>query len=199
MTASSSIGEFTVLEVFMYTYCPREFYFYRKLGLPPPPLKKMSFAKEQHEREEIRSEQRRTVYGIPKEEISKIMHDLAVEDKELGLYGKVDTVLELVSGELIPVEVKYSDLAYVSRAWRKQMIAYAVLLEKSFGKRISKGLIYLLPSKRSFWVKILHEDKMELSKDLERMREIITSDSIPRPVDSAKCRYCEFKRYCRRI
>lgn len=199
MRASLSTGEFTVLEVFMYSYCPREFYFYRKLGAHPPPLKKMSFAKEHHEKEERRSERRRSVYGIPREEVSEILHDLALEDKELGLCGRVDTVLKLVSGELVPIEVKYSSLAHVSRAWRKQITAYAMLLEKSFGKRVSKGLIYLLPSKRILWVRILPEEKMELKKDLERMLEIISSDSIPKPVNLEKCNYCEFRRYCRRV
>lgn len=199
MRASPSTGEFTVLEVFMYSYCPRELYFYRKLGVSPPPLKKMDFAKKQHEREEKRSERRKTLYGIPKEEILEILHDLVLEDEELGLRGKVDTVLKVISGEFIPVEIKYSNLEHVSRAWRKQIVAYAVLLEKSLGVRIWRGLIYLLPSKRTLWVKILPEDKVELKKDLERMRELVSSDSIPRPVDSTKCGYCEFRRYCRRI
>lgn len=199
MRASPSTGEFTVLEVFMYAYCPRELYFYRKIGVLPHPLKKMSFAQEQHEKEEGRSERRKAVYGIPKEEISEILHDLVLEDKELGLCGKADTVLKLVSGEVVPVEVKYSDLGHVSRAWKKQITAYAILLEKSLGKRVSRGLICLLPSKRIFWVRILPEDKAELKKDLERMREIVSSDSIPKPVDLRKCGYCEFRRYCKRI
>ncbi|MGC8817616.1 MAG: CRISPR-associated protein Cas4, partial [Candidatus Hadarchaeum sp.] len=199
MKVSPSTGEFTVLELFMYFYCPRELYFCRKLGFTPPPLKKMDFAKTQHEKEEERCKRRMTIYGIPREEISEILHDLFLEDKELGLCGKVDTVLKLASGEIIPVEVKYSNLSCVTRAWRKQIIAYAVLLEKSLGAHVSRGLIYILPSRRIFWVKIFPEEKGELKKDIERMFKIIQSDSIPKPVDRTRCSYCEFQRYCKRV
>jgi CRISPR-associated protein Cas4 len=199
MRVSPNIGEFAVLELFMFSYCPREFYFYRKLGLVPSPLKKMEFAKKEHEREEKRCERRKNIYGVPREEISEIFYDLLLEDRELGLYGKADVVLKLISGEFIPVEVKYSTLSEITKPWRKQIIAYAVLLEKSLATKINRGLIYILPSRKTYWVKIYPEDKAELKRDIERMRKIVGSDSIPKPVDLRKCGYCEFHRYCRRI
>lgn len=199
MKVSPSTGEFTVLELFMFSYCPREFYFSRKLGYAPPPLKKMEFAKRQHEREEERCERRKSVYGIQRDNISTILHDLSLRDEELGLYGKVDVVLKLISGELIPVEVKYSNLNKITKPWRKQLIAYAVLLERSLGTKINRGLIYILPSRHVFWLRIYPEDRAELKKDIQRMREIVSSDSIPIPVNQEKCGYCEFYRYCKRI
>jgi CRISPR-associated protein Cas4 len=197
--ASGRGGEFSVWELFTFFYCPREFYLYRKLGLRPPPLKKMEFSKEQHEKEEERIERRKEIYGIPASEVMEILHDVPVEDPELGLHGKVDTVLRLKSGEFLPVEVKYSDLDYLTRAWRKQMIAYVSLLERKLSKPVSRGIFYLLPRRHVLWVKVQPEEKAELKRDVERMRKIADSDSIPTVVDVSRCKYCEMMKYCRRI
>jgi CRISPR-associated exonuclease Cas4 len=192
-------GEFAVWELVTFIYCPREFYLYRKLGFTPPPLKKMEFSKIQHEKEEKRIERRKNIYGVPAGEVVEILHDIAVEDLDLGLYGKVDTVLRLRSGELLPVEVKYSNLKYLPRAWRKQMIAYATLLERKLNRKVSKGIFYILPRKEALWVRVESEEKLQLKKDVERMRKIVNSDSIPPVSDTNRCKYCEMIKYCRRV
>ena len=199
MRASGSAGEFSVWELFTFIYCPREFYLYRKLGIRPPPMRKMVLSKEEHEREEGRAGRREKVYGIPASDVAEILHDIVVEDPELGLHGRVDTVLRLRSGELLPVEVKYSDLDLPPRAWRKQMVAYAALLERRLGVRIERGIFYVLPRKRVIWVRIQPEEKRELRRDVERMRRVAESDSIPAAVDASRCRYCEMMKYCKRI
>lgn len=199
MRGSGSVGEFSVWELFTFFYCPREFYLYRKLGLAPKPMKKMEIAKEEHEKEKRRSGRRETIYGLPKEDVAEILRDVAVEDPELGLYGKIDTVLKLKNGELIPVEVKYSSLPFVSRAWRKQMLAYITLLERTSGSRVNRGILYLLPLKRVFWINAEVGEKRELKRDMERMYQVACSDSIPRAIEKERCNYCEMLKYCRRI
>ncbi len=191
--------EFSVWEVYQYFYCPRKLYFIRKLGLYPPERKKMELGQRQHEREPGRSKRRRTVFGFPEEEVAAILHDVPLEDKELGLFGKADLVLRLKNGELVPVEVKYSDFTSVSRAWRKQMTAYVLLLERKFGVAIKRAVIYVLPAKRLLSVWVSPEDKRQLVRDLERMRRVVESDSPPRPVSVERCGYCEVMKYCRRL
>lgn len=167
MKGSGSGGELSVWEVYQYFYCPRKLYFIRKLGLYPPERKKMQAGAGEHERELVRSGRRGTLYGFPREEVQEILRDIPLEDGELGLHGRADTVLRLRTGELVPVDVKYSDHPSVSLAWRKQMVAYAVLLEREFGVRVRRALIYLLPSKRVLRISISHEDKLSLRRDLE--------------------------------
>jgi CRISPR-associated protein Cas4 len=191
--------EFSVWEVYQYFYCPRKLYFIRKLGLYPPERKKMALAQEQHGREPRRSRRRRAVFGFPEEEIAAIMHDVALEDPELGLYGRADLVLRLRTGELVPVEVKYSDFAAVSRAWRKQAAAYAVLVERKFGVAVRRARIYVLPARRVLEVKLTAEEKRELRRDLERMRGLVESDRVPRGVSRERCGYCEVEKFCRRL
>ena len=199
MRASGSAGEFSVWEVYQYFYCPRKLYFIRKLSVYPPERKKMELGSAQHGREPGRSQRRRSIYGFPEEEVAAILHDIVLEDAGLGLYGRADTVLRLKSGELIPVDVKYSDLDFVSRAWRKQMVAYAVLLERKFGVRIKRGVVYVLPTKRLLSINLGAEEKAELLKDLRRMRRIVNSDTLPPKVSAEKCGYCEVGKYCRRL
>jgi CRISPR-associated exonuclease Cas4 len=197
MRDSGSGGEISVWEVYQYFYCPRKLYFIRKLGVYPPERKKMELGAGQHEREPRRTRRRTTIYGFPVEEVKQVLHDISLEDLELGLFGKADTVVELKDGEIIPVDVKYSDVEFVTRAWRKQMVAYALLLERALRKRVDRGMIFLLPSKRVLWVKLTAEDKSELSKDLERMRKVINSDALPPKVSQERCGYCEVAKFCK--
>ncbi|KUO42245.1 MAG: hypothetical protein APU95_05660 [Hadesarchaea archaeon YNP_N21] len=197
MRDSGSGGEISVWEVYQYFYCPRKLYFIRKLGVYPPERKKMELGAGQHEREPSRTRRRTTIYGFPVEEVKQVLHDISLEDLELGLFGKADTVVELKDGEIIPVDVKYSDVEFVTRAWRKQMVAYAVLLERALGKRVDRGIIFILPSKRVLWVKLTAEEKSELSKDLERMRKVINSDALPPKVSQERCGYCEVAKFCK--
>lgn len=199
MRGSGSAGEISAWEVYQYFYCKRKLYFIRKLGIYPPERKKMQVGGGEHGREQKRSERRKTIYGFPREEVDRVLKDIPIADEELGLFGRADTVLKFRTGELVPVDVKFSDLSFVSLPWRKQMVAYAVLLEKRFGVRISRGMIYLLPSKRVLWVNITNDDKVALSQDLEKMRKVINSDAVPPKVSSEKCGYCEVKKFCKQF
>ena len=197
MRGSGSDGEISVWEVYQYFYCPRKLYFIRKLGIYPPERKKMELGAGHHEQEPRRTSRRNTIYGFPAEEVKQVLHGISLEDQELRLFGRVDTVVELKNGDLILVDVKYSDTKFVTRAWKKQLVAYAVLLERALGRRVNRGLIFLLPSKRVLWVKLTIEDKRELLKDLERMRRVIDSDALPPKVSKERCGYCEVAKFCR--
>jgi CRISPR-associated exonuclease Cas4 len=197
MRDSGSGGEISVWEVYQYFYCPRKLYFIRKLGVYPPERKKMELGAGQHEREPRRTSRRTTIYGFPVEEVKQVLHDISLEDQELRLFGKADTVVELKNGEIILVDVKYSDTEFLTRAWKKQMVAYAVLLERALGRRVNRGMIFLLPSKRVLWVGLTSEDKLELFRDLERMRRVIDSDALPPKVSQERCGYCEVAKFCR--
>ena len=172
-------------------------YFIRKLGLYPPQPKKVTAGGEEHDRELERARRRKVVYGMLKEEVQDIMEDVWLEGEEL--VGKADVVLRLKNGELVPVEVKNSDLTFVTRAWRKQMTAYSLLLERKFQTKVKRGLICVLPSKKILRLEIGESEKRELLRDLERMKKIARGDEIPPPCSSEKCGYCEVRKFCRRL
>lgn len=199
MRASGRDGEISAWEVFQYFYCPRKLYFIRKLSIYPPERKKMEASATEHWREPGRVERRKTVYGFPEEEVECILKNVTAEDEELGLFGRADTVLKLKTGELIPVDTKYSDLRFVTLPWRKQLVAYSLLLERKFGALIKRALVYLRPSRHVFHVNITDEDKAALPRDLEKMRQAIDSDALPPKVSRDKCGYCEVQKFCRQF
>jgi len=148
-----------VSDITQFFYCPRKVYFRRVLGLEIAPRPKMELGREEHEKEHERVEHRKNVYGIKREEISKICHDLMIESEKLGLYGKIDSVVFLESGEIIPVELKYTHTPEVIRNWRKQLTAYALLLEDKYNTRVRRGIFYFQQQKKVVEVEITHQDK----------------------------------------
>lgn len=48
-------------------------------------------------------------------------------------------------------------------------------------------------------IEISYEDKKNLIKDLEKIRESMLSEKLPRRADKKKCGYCEVARYCMSI
>jgi CRISPR-associated exonuclease Cas4 len=103
------------------------------------------------------------------------------------------------SGEMIPVDTKHSNLRTISLPWRKQLVAYALLLDDKFNTQIKRGLIYLLPSRQIMVSNITDEDKAALARDLDRMGKVIESDSVPQKVSREKCGYCEVKKFCGKL
>jgi CRISPR/Cas system-associated exonuclease Cas4 (RecB family) len=71
-----------------------------------------------------------------------------------------------------------------------------VLLERALGKRINRGVIFLLPSRRVLCIRLTVEEKRELPKDLERMRKVMDSDFLPPKASRERCGYCEVAKFC---
>ncbi len=145
-----------------YLYCPRKLYFYKTLGIAVVTQKKMEYGKEEHTREHRRTKERTLVYGFPADEVASVYHALYVEDEEIGLYGQVDTVIELGNGDLCPVEVKYSEFDTIFENWRKQILAYGLLLEKRFGRAVKRGVFYFPKLKKRVVVEFGVEDKKSI-------------------------------------
>ncbi len=185
-----------VSDITQYFYCPRKVYFMRTLGIKVPARHKMDTGKEEHSREHRRVKERKTVYGFKPEEIVKVLHQLPVEAPEYRLHGRVDTVLVLQDDEVVPVDVKYSDFMEVKRNWKKQLVAYALLLETKFGKKVKRGFLYFPSKKDKIEVKISEEDKRAIIKDIEQILELIKSEKMPPVHQGNKCNYCEMRKFC---
>ena len=157
----------------------------------------MDRGKEEHEREHRRVKERQNIYGFEPSEVREVMHDVPVEYKEIGLHGQIDTVVILSSGEVFPVDIKYSNFAAVRRNWKKQLVGYAILLEQYFNRRVDCGVLYFPAQRKSIKVSISAEDKENFLKDIQRVRDLIKGGAMPRGVRKEMCRYCEVAKYCR--
>jgi len=85
----------------------------------------------------------------------------------------------------------------VKKHWKKQITSYSLLIEGEYEvEEVSRGVIYFPEQNEPISVDITQEDKEFLLKDIERIRDLIESERVPRKVSEKKCSYCEVKRYC---
>jgi CRISPR-associated exonuclease Cas4 len=185
-----------VSDITQYFYCPRKIYFIKTLGIKIKARPKMEMGKEEHEKEHRRIKERKTIYGIPKKDITQIIHNLPIEDTNTGIYGIIDTTIILKTKEIIPVEVKYTDFENIKINWKKQLTAYAILLEKHFKTTIKKGIIYLPTKHKQIQIDIPSEAKATLKQDIKKIKKLIHSEKIPNVTKGKQCNYCEMKKFC---
>ncbi len=180
-----------------YYYCPRKIYFLKTMDVPVQPKPKMKLGKEEEEKERKRFLERKKVFGFDREKIENVEFKTYLESEEIGLCGIVDTLVTLEDGEKVPIDVKYTDSASVKKHWKKQITSYSLLIEGEYEvEEVSRGVIYFPEQNEPISVDITQEDKEFLLKDIERIRDLIESERVPRKVSEKKCSYCEVKRYC---
>lgn len=185
-----------VSDIVQYFYCPRKVYYLKVLGAPFVAKLKMMRGSSEDEKEKRRLEERKSVYGFAPSEVFQIIHDLCLEDTKVGIAGQLDTLLELKDGEFVPVDSKFTEDVIVHRHYKKQLIAYSLLVDSSFDTIVTRGVIYFTKQKKPFVVPIASEDKIALLKDLDKIRSILSGETVPRKVSESKCGYCEVARYC---
>lgn len=185
-----------VSDLTQFYYCPRKVYFLRTMSVPVHAKRKMEVGKEEHIKEMKRMLERKDVFGIPRDDVVEVFMKLFIEREDIGLQGLTDVILKLKSGDYIPVDIKYTDFVAAQRHWKKQLFAYAMLIDGRFQTKTERGVLYFPEQNRQLFVDISEEDKQFILVDIERIRELIASERIPCKVEETKCRYCEVARFC---
>lgn len=196
MTTSERLV-FTVTDLKQYSYCPRVVFYTYCLPLLRPTTYKMEAGIAAHEKAE-RREQRRTLsaYGL---EEGQRHFDAWVESDILGLRGRVDMVIETGEGggrELIPVDYKQS-CRQVGRHLKRQLTAYGLMLEETWGGTVRRGFIYSLVTRKAEEVALTARLRGEVRETVVAMREMVEREMMPGPPKSRRpCVSCEFRRFC---
>ncbi len=185
----------TVGNIVQYHYCPRKVYFLEVLGIPFVTKKKMFFGQQEHKKEIKRTKQRKKIFGIKRSLVKKVKYKLYLKSQRLRLYGVIDAVLFL-ENEIIPVEIKVTDFLELTRSRKKQIVAYALLLDENFEHTTRRGILYFSGHRKSKIVNISYEDKKHLIEDIKAIKMLFKTEKIPRRVGKRKCDYCEVSRYC---
>jgi len=191
---SGCAGDVSVSDLVQYYFCPRKVYFLRVAGLQVPPRPKMRLGAEEHEREHRRMKERRNVYGFSRNNVRHVSHNVYAE-ADCGLYGQIDTLITLANGNVVPVEVKYSNRVTIFRQWKKQITAYAFLL-RSLGHRVTDGVIYFPRQKMTANIPVYSNDLDQIAKDVANVRSLLEGEKMPRGVREEKCAYCEVRKFC---
>jgi CRISPR-associated exonuclease Cas4 len=176
-----------------YAHCPRIVYFEKCWPDIRPRVYAMDAGDEAHAEERARAKRRKlTMYGLPDGERR---FNLRLEDPALGLVGVLD---ELVIGPgpvYYPVDYKLSNKVTNSFAW--QITAYALLIEAHFGTPVATGYIFLLGHRQLEAVPVTAALRAQVRAGMAHIRQMAEREQMPPPVrERAKCRACEFRRFC---
>lgn len=189
---------FTVTDLKQYAYCPRIVFYTYCLPLVRPVTGKMEEGKIAHEAVRER-EQRRTlrVYGL---EEARRHFDVAVFSWELGLSGRIDLVLEVEGKggrrEWIPVDYKQTERR-AGPHLRRQLTAYGMMLEETWGGEVRRGFLYSLLARRAEEVPLTSALRQAVREIVAVMREMVERERMPEPPPSRRaCVNCEFRRFC---
>ena len=113
----------------------------------------------------------------------------------LGLTGKPDYLIEQ-NGQIIPVEVKSGrapDAPYDSHIY--QLASYCLLVEKTYGRRPSYGIIHY--NNRDFAIDYTQELEASLLELLTEMKRDQHKKEVPRSHEqSSRCARCGFRKVC---
>ncbi len=182
-------------DLYEYFYCPREVYFMKTLNLPTQ-KRKMRLGREEQSKEMKRMLERNELFGFSRNEVEQVEPNKYLENAELGLCGILDLLLKLKTGEYIPIDIKYTSYPFLDAGRVKQIVAYSVLIDRTYNVFTGRGIVYYPEQNKQDVVKITAEDKAFLLKDLEKIRAILSSEKIPRRTSSRKCNYCGYKAIC---
>ncbi len=183
---------FTITDLKQYIYCPRILYYHTCLPDVRPVTYKMEAGIEAHSDERKRAA-RRSLKMVNATEGQRHF-DLLVSSANLGLSGQIDEVVE-TEDQLVPVDYKLARQA--GYHFKMQLTAYALLLEDTFQKRVSRGFIYLIPSRKALEVQITLKLRTDVQRALDEMRNIMDREQIPSPTEwRQRCVDCEFRRFC---
>jgi CRISPR-associated exonuclease Cas4 len=183
---------FTITDLKQYIYCARIFYYHACLPRVRPTTYKMQAGIDAHEDERKRAARRLlTMYQT----VEGIRHfDVAVQSVRLGLTGILDEVVE-TSSELIPVD--YKNARKDGYHFKVQLAAYAMLLEETQEREITRGFLYLMPARKTVVVAITSKLQREVRRALAVMHQIARSEIMPPPTEwRQRCVDCEFRRIC---
>ena len=186
---------FTVTDLKQYVYCPRVVYYTYCLPFLRPTTYHMEEGIIVHEEEKARERRRGLrAYGLPEGERH---FDLAFESAALGLRGKLDLAVRVggATPEAIPIEYKNSQKA--GTHVKRQLAAYALLLEEAWSLPVKRGFVYFIPLRRAQEIRLTAALQGRVRGTVARMRDMVLGESMPDvPSRRSQCVACEFRRFC---
>lgn len=183
---------FTVTDLKQYTYCARIFYYHACLPDVRPVTYKMQASIAIHETEPKRAA-RRSLNPIGAADGSR-QFDVSVQSTKLRLSGQIDEVIE-TPDEIVPIDYKLAQAE--GQHFKMQLTAYALLLEETRQKPVTRGFLYLIPKRKAIEVSITPRLRASVYAALMDMENIAVHEQMPPATDwRRRCADCEFRRFC---
>lgn len=167
-----------VSDLNQFSYCPRRYWYLRFFDTQGRNYERIE-GKSMHDSQSTRG---------------SWLNELYLENKDLGLKGKID-VLEL-DGDPIPIERKRAESGDFFKSDELQLAGYCLLLEAHLDKPIREGAIYLYETDQRMHIRITEEHREAVREQLDAMRSM-SPDEIPPITDNPrKCEGCSTRSYC---
>jgi len=184
---------FVVTDLKQYLVCPRVVYYERCLVGIRPRTYKMDAGRDAHDDEREKSARRVTrPYGI---ENGERLFEVRLTSGALGLTGRLDEMLIDSNGSRIPVDYKMT--RSVGSQHRIQISAYAMLIEAIFKVPVSRGYIYLIPTRTRHEIIITTALRERVNQILHELKAMVERENFPDPPKNRSiCSDCEFRRFC---
>jgi CRISPR-associated exonuclease Cas4 len=182
-----------ITDLKQWAYCPRVVYYHHVMPAPAKPTYKMReglAAQEMIENLEMRRTLRE--YGL---EAARRRFGVWLENKELGLSGKIDLLLEAAE-EIAVVDFKLTT-GEPGQNHRLQLTGYSLLGESAFGRPARRAFLYRIPDNRIFVEPVTLELRQAVKTAVVDIRGAGQSQLCPEPTDvRGRCVECEFANYC---
>jgi CRISPR-associated exonuclease Cas4 len=187
---------FTVTDLKQFGYCQRVVFYERCLPHIRPRTYKMDAGRDAHEVETERAVRRTlSVYDILKGERQ---FDVRLSSDKFHLTGEVDEVVRTDTNEIFPVDYKLARQA--SNHYKLQLAAYALLMQETEHKTVSRGYLYLIPIRRLVKVEITSALYQQVEAILTQLEAMLAKEQMPSPPANRNfCAACEFRRFCNDI
>ena len=123
--------------------------------------------------------------------------ELPLEDKALGLRGRIDAVEEPEPGIMIPIDYKTGACdGQCSEQHRLQVSAYSLLLETVYGCMSPMGIIVYTDSGRNVPIVVGQGAKAAVRRTIDASNKILFSKKEPEKKEGKKCSGCIYAPYC---
>ncbi len=182
-----------VTDLKQWAYCPRVVYYHRVMPAPPRPTYKMKEGLAAQDLIE-NLETRRTLreYGL---DDARRRFGLWLDNKDLGLAGKIDLLLE-AKDEIAVVDFKLTS-GEPGQNHRLQLAGYSLLAEAALGVPARRAFLYRIPDNRIFPEPVTEQLRRVVKTAVADIRRTGDTQFCPEPTEvRGRCVECEFANYC---
>lgn len=187
----------TVSKVIDYLYCPRNIFYFDVLGIPKYEMEnfKVRTGKEIHEK---KLEQNKTYLRKDLQVIKKEM-DITLSSEKYLLHGKLDELLFLEDGLIVPLDYKFSEYrGKIYDTYKYQLAMYSLLIEENYNVKSRKGYIVFTRSDNKI-VEIEYDenDFIEIKNIIKNIFNIMNRGIFPMDIEYGnQCNDCCYKKLC---
>lgn len=182
-----------VTDLKQWAYCPRVVYYHRVTPAPPHPTYKMREGLAAQELiESLETRRKLREYGL---DGAQRRFGLWLDNKELGLAGKIDLLL-VAKDEIAVVDFKLTS-EEPRQNHRLQLAGYSLLAEAAMELPAHRGFLYRIPDNRIFAEPVTEELRHAVTAAVADIRKTGDAQLCPEPTDvRGRCVECEFANYC---